>query len=39
MQALVGADPARDDIALLILRRTVGPPVISIVAEEAGHDV
>ena len=38
MRALVGADPARDDIALLILRRTVGPPVISIVAEESGHD-
>jgi sigma-B regulation protein RsbU (phosphoserine phosphatase) len=38
MRALVGADPARDDIALLILRRTVGPPVIGIVAAEADRD-
>ncbi len=38
MRELVGSSPARDDIALLVLRRQAGPPVISIVAEEADHD-
>ncbi|MGH3150681.1 MAG: PP2C family protein-serine/threonine phosphatase [Streptosporangiaceae bacterium] len=30
MQALVGADTPRDDIALLILRRQAGPPIVRI---------
>ena len=34
MQALVGSTKPRDDIALLILRRQAGPPVVRIVAEE-----
>jgi sigma-B regulation protein RsbU (phosphoserine phosphatase) len=32
MQALVGADAPRDDIALLILRRHAGPPIVRIAA-------
>ena len=38
MRELVGSNAARDDIALLVLRRQAGPPVISIVAAEADHD-
>ncbi len=32
MQALVGADAPRDDIALLILRRQAAPPIVRIAA-------
>ena len=38
MQALVGADPARDDIALLVLWRQAVPPVVRIAGEDADRD-
>jgi phosphoserine phosphatase RsbU/P len=38
MGALVGGEPARDDIALLMIRRQPGPPVMRIAGEEAGGD-
>jgi phosphoserine phosphatase RsbU/P len=38
MRALVGSEPARDDIALLMFRRQADPPVTRIAGQEADSD-
>jgi len=38
MRALVGSEPARDDIALLMFRRQADPPVTRIAGQEADRD-
>jgi len=38
MRALVGSEPTRDDIALLMFRRQAGPPVTRIAGQESGSD-
>jgi phosphoserine phosphatase RsbU/P len=38
MRALVGGEPARDDIALLMVRRQADPPAVGMTEEEAGDD-
>ncbi len=38
MRALVGSEPARDDIALLMFRRQADPPVTGIAGQEADSD-
>ena len=38
MRALVGNEPPRDDIALLMFRRRADPPVTGIARQEADSD-